>query len=59
MDDLFITGVKRRIQECKKMLTAEFEMKDLGLVHYYLGLEVCKNPREIYLGQGNYIINLL
>jgi len=38
VDDLFITGVERRIQECKKMLATEFEMKDLGLMHYYLGL---------------------
>ena len=40
VDDLFITSVERRIQECKKMLVAEFEMKDLGLMHYYLGVEV-------------------
>ena len=40
VDDLFITSVERRIQECKKMLAVEFEMKDLGLMHYYLGLEV-------------------
>eukprot|EP00253_Pinus_taeda_P005080 PITA_05080 len=59
VDDLFIKGVERRIQECKKMLAAEFEMKDLELMHYYLGLEVWQRPREIYLGQGKYIIKLL
>lgn len=40
VDDLFITCVEHRILECKKMLAAEFEMKDLGVMHYYLGLEV-------------------
>lgn len=40
VDDLFITVVERRIQECKKMLVAEFMMKYLALMHYYLGLEV-------------------
>ena len=40
VDDLFITGVEQRIEECKKMLAAEFEMKDQGVMHYYLGLEV-------------------
>jgi len=50
VDDLFITGVERRIPKCKKMSAIEFEMKDLVLMHYYLGLEVWKNPREIYLG---------
>lgn len=53
VDDLFITGVGRKIQECKKILGTEFEMKDLGLMHYYLGLEVWQKPEEIYLGQGN------
>jgi len=41
------------------MLVAEFEMKDLGMMNYYLGLEVWQKPREIYLGQGKYIIKLL
>eukprot|EP00253_Pinus_taeda_P014487 PITA_14487 len=59
VDDLFITGVARRIQECKKTLAAEFEMKDLGLMHYYLGLEVWQRLGELYLGQGKYIIKLL
>ena len=44
VDDLFITNVERRIQECKKMLAAKFEMKDLGLVHYYLVLKSGRNP---------------
>lgn len=34
-------------------------MNDLGLMHYYPGLEVWQGPREIYLGQGKYIIKLL
>eukprot|EP00253_Pinus_taeda_P014690 PITA_14690 len=54
-----VYGVKRRIQECKKMLAAKFEMKDPGLMHDYLGLEVWQRPREIYLGQEIYIIKLL
>lgn len=41
------------------MLVAEFEMKYLGLMHYYLGLEVWQNLGEIYLGQGKYIIEIL
>lgn len=59
VDDLLSTGVERRIQGCKKQLEAEFEMKDLGIMHYYLGLEVWQNPGEIYLGQGKYVIKML
>eukprot|EP00253_Pinus_taeda_P014992 PITA_14992 len=53
VDDLLLTSVEGRIQECKKQLVAKFNMKDLGLVHYYLGQEVWRGPDEIYLGQGN------
>ena len=52
VDDLFLTGNEKRIVECKKNLTEEFEMKDLGLMHYFLGLEVWKNPKGIFLNQG-------
>ena len=44
VDDLFLIGNEKQIVECKKKLTEEFEMKDLGLMHYFLGLEVWKNP---------------
>ena len=32
MDDLFLAGNEKKIVECKKNLTEEFEMKDLGLM---------------------------
>jgi hypothetical protein len=34
-------------------------MKDLGLMHYFLGLEVWQKPREIFLGQGKYTVEIL
>ena len=46
----------KNLRRCWK---PKFEMKDLGLMHYYLGLEVWKKPGEIYLGQGKYIIKIL
>ena len=52
VDDLLLIGVEGRIEECKKLLASEFDMKDLGLMHYYLGLEVWKGLEEVYLGQG-------
>ena len=59
MDDLFLTGVDPLIQWCKRELTFEFEMKDLGLMHYFLGLEVWQRPGDIFLSQGKYIVKLL
>lgn len=40
VDNLFLTGEEHLIAQCKRELAAEFEMKDLGLLHYFLGLEV-------------------
>ena len=40
VDDLFLTGEEKLIVDCKRKLVAEFEMKDLGQMHYFLGLEV-------------------
>ena len=40
VDDLFLTGNEKLIGWCKKNLASEFEMKDLRLMHYFLGLEV-------------------
>jgi hypothetical protein len=34
-------------------------MKDLGLMHYFLGLEVCKSPERIFLNQGKYAVEIL
>jgi hypothetical protein len=34
-------------------------MKDLGLMHYFLGLEVWTKPVEIFLSQGKYVVDLL
>jgi hypothetical protein len=59
VDDLFLTGEEKLITECKKKLVAEFEMKDLGLMHYFLGLEVWQSPERIFLNQGKYAVEIL
>jgi hypothetical protein len=51
VDNLFLTDSERLIVECKRALTAKFEMKDLGLMHYFLGLEVLQRTDEIFLSQ--------
>lgn len=47
------------ILECKRKLASEFEMKDLGLMHYFLGLEVWQKLGDIFLSQGKYVVKLL
>ena len=59
VDDLLITGEEHLIKKCKQKLTAEFEMKDLGLLHYFLGLKVWQQDNYIILNQEKYTIDIL
>jgi hypothetical protein len=59
VDDLFLTEEEKLIIDCKKKLVAEFDMKDLGLMHYFLGLEVWQSPEKIFLNQGKYAVEIL
>jgi hypothetical protein len=59
VDDLFLTGEEKLITECTKNLASEFEMKDLGLMHYLLGLNVWQSPERIFFNQGKYVIEIL
>eukprot|EP00253_Pinus_taeda_P017436 PITA_17436 len=51
--------VARLIKYCKKNRAKEFDMKDLGQMHYFLGLEIWQQKGEIFLGQGRYAIEIL
>eukprot|EP00253_Pinus_taeda_P018993 PITA_18993 len=59
VDDPFLTGADPLIHKCKRELDSKFDMKDLGLMHYFLWLEVSQKPGEIFLCQGKYVVKLL
>jgi hypothetical protein len=59
VDDLFLIGEEKFITGCKKKLAAEFEMKYLRLMHYFLGLQVWQSPEKIFLNQGKYAVEIL
>jgi hypothetical protein len=59
VDDLFLTEDKNLISESKRKLVEEFEMKDLGMMNYFLGLEVWQRLSDIFLNQGKYVIDIL
>ena len=40
VDDTFVTGEDGLIVDTKRKLDTEFKMKDLGMIHYFLGMEV-------------------
>nr|GEZ84902.1 putative reverse transcriptase, RNA-dependent DNA polymerase [Tanacetum cinerariifolium] len=57
---MIITGNdESEIKKLKEGLCAEFEMKDLGNLRYFLGIEVMRSPQEIFICQKKYILDLL
>ena len=47
VDDLFLTGAEKLIEWCKRRLAFELEM-DLGLMHYFLGLDLPESREAHY-----------
>ena len=59
VDDLILTGDDQLIKSCKEELVREFEMKDMGLMHYFLGMEVWQRDGEVFVSQGKYANEIL
>jgi hypothetical protein len=60
VDDLIITrDSDEDIFDLKKLLKQKFEMKDLGELRYFLGIEVIQSPKGIWLLQRQYALNKL
>jgi len=60
VDDLIITGDNDvNIFDLKKLLKQKFEMKDLGELRYFFGIEVIQSPKGIWLLQKQYALNKL
>jgi hypothetical protein len=60
VDDMIITGTSAvAIGEFKQEMTSLFKMSDLGLLSYYLGIEVVQQPGCIKICQAAYADKLL
>ena len=59
VDDLFLAGNEKQIAESKKKLDEELNLKYIGLMHYFLGLEVWQILEGIFLNQGKYAMEIL
>ena len=60
VDDLIITGTdEKEVAAFKAQMMKAFEMSDLGLLSFYLGVEVCQSASRIHLRQTHYAERIL
>ena len=54
VDDMIITGNNHEeIKMLERKLSTDFEMKNLGGLKYFLGIEVARNQNSIFCVKGN------
>lgn len=60
VDDIIITGDdSEEISSLKHRLAKEFEIKELGQLRYFLGMEVARSKKGIVVTQRKYVLDLL
>ncbi|KAK4406351.1 Retrovirus-related Pol polyprotein from transposon TNT 1-94 [Sesamum angolense] len=60
VDDIIYTGNNEKmIQDFKEDMMKTFEMSDLGLMHFFLGIEINQEKRGIFICQRKYTETLL
>lgn len=60
VDDIVITGSNiTGISTLKSFLHTQFQTKDLGQLKYFLGVEVTRSKKGIFLSQRKYTLDLL
>eukprot|EP00253_Pinus_taeda_P036216 PITA_36216 len=60
IDDVIFTGNDDYlIKNFKSVMKEEFEMTDMGLLRYFLGIEVDQNENGIFISQARYVNEVL
>jgi hypothetical protein len=59
VNDIIISGSDSTgIADLKRYLGQRFHTKDLGTLHYFLGIEVARSSQGLYLSQRKYVLDL-
>ena len=60
VDDIVLTGDDySELEKLKGRLAEEFEIKDLGALKYFLGMEFARSKEGIVVNQRKYVLDLL
>ena len=60
VDDIIVTENDEKEKNIlKQCLAKEFEIKDLGELKYFLGIEVARSKQDVFISQQKYVIDLL
>ena len=60
VDDMIYMGTNEElVEQFRSSMKQQFEMSDLGLLHYFLGLEVEQEKGSIFMSQRKYACDLL
>ena len=62
IDYILLAGKdKRKMDEIKRTRSSQFEVKDMGELHYFLGVKVIQNheERSIWIGQPTYTSSIM
>ena len=60
VDNIVVTGDELQgIKALKRCLLQEFEIKELGRLKYFLGIEVAHSRHGIFISQQKYVLDLL
>jgi Reverse transcriptase (RNA-dependent DNA polymerase) len=60
VDDLIITGDNQiEINYVKNELKQKFDIKDLGKLKYFFGIEIAHSLKGLFISQRKYVLDLL
>jgi len=60
VDDMIVTGNNEKsISIVKAFIQSQFKTKDLGTLKYFLGIEVARSRKGIFLSQRKYTLDIL